>query len=213
MEFANFKTVIEIGCHYQNTVLDMPECADAKIWLVDAVEEFIQRLPNQKNIHKICAAVTANFTGKKLMRGILPSTQKEKNLPEWSTTMGSLADIHHPTINRFNWDEFTTEFIVDCYSVKDFWYKFELPKDFDFISTDLEGIDYHVLKALFDNNISCKVLKFESKLMNDDQLTEIKKILIKKGFDGIITGNQTDYAGKAFNHWAYKGKIPSINFN
>jgi len=40
-----FNTVVELGSHYQNTVLDMAECQNAEIWMIDAVEDFINLLP------------------------------------------------------------------------------------------------------------------------------------------------------------------------
>lgn len=209
---TSFKTVVEIGCHYQNTVLNMPQCDSATVWMIDAVQELLDLTPDRENVHKICCAVTAEYTGKGNMRGILRSTQKEKNLPEWSTQMGSLKETHHPTISNFKWDDYTSEFEVDCYSVKDFWNTFNIPKHVDFLSTDLEGLDYSVLCSLFKNEISCNLLRFESKLMSGREIMEIKDLLLNQGYTTIIPGNKLDYMGNPFNHYAYKNIEPNIDF-
>lgn len=207
-----FNTVVEIGCHYQNTVLDIPECNHAEIWMVDAVDEFIKLIPNTNNVHKICAAITPNYTGKSIMKGIALSTQQENNLPVWSTTMATLRD-HHPTIKKFEWENLLSNFEVDCYSVSDAWSTFNLPKEIDFLSTDLEGLDFEVLLSIFNNDIKPKVLRFESKLMNEDDFLMLRNVLENNGLTNIIAGDKKDYNGIPFNHWAWSGDKPSIEMS
>lgn len=207
---TSFNTVVEIGCHFQNTVLDLPECRGARIWMIEAVNEIFQQLPDVENVTKICAAITPDYTGKGTMQGIALTTQKEKNLPEWSTTMASLRDSH-PTIQKFEWDNILSKFDVDCYSVEDAWEKFNLPKVIDFLSTDLEGLDFPVLLSIFNNNIQPKLLRFESKLMSKNELTILQGVLVNNGLVNFTAGENKDFAGVPYNHYAWQSNYtPSI---
>lgn len=204
---TSINTVVEIGCHYQNTVLDLPECKNAHIWLIDAIDDFLQLIPNSNNVHKICAAITPEYTGKGTMTGIFLPTQQRFNLPEWSTTMASLQP-DHPTIKKFEWEKYKSNVEVNCYSVKNAWSLFNIPTEIDFLCTDLEGYDYEVLLSIFKNNINAKILRFESKLMTDEELSVIRIILENNGYRYFKEGSKKDFAGVAFNSYAWKDDCP-----
>ena len=206
---TSIKTVVEIGCHYQNTVLDLQECQHAKVWLIDAIDDFLKLIPDSNNVHKICAAVTPAYTGKGVMSGILLPTQKQFNLPEWSTTMASLHP-DHPTIKKFGWENYKSNIEVNCYSVQDVWSSFNIPTEIDFLCTDLEGSDYEVLLSIFNNKISAKILRFESKLMTNEELTMLKIVLENNGYQHFREGSKKDFAGVPFNSYAWKDECPLI---
>jgi hypothetical protein len=204
---TSFKTVVELGCHYKNTVLELPECSKAKVWLVEAVDELFKLIPERKNVYKICAAVTPDYTGKKNMSGISIDTQVKYNLPEWSTTMASL-NKDHPTIKKFEWENHKSNIEVDCLSVKDLWDTYKLPYKIDFLCMDLEGYDFNVLLSIFKNNIEAKFICFESKLMTEEEISIIKKTLKKNGYKHFQEGSEKDFAGVPFNSYAWKNKCP-----
>jgi len=103
-------------------------------------------------LHKICAAVVLYQTGTIKMRGINLATQKTNILSDWSTTMGSLLNFS-PSIKRFHWDKYVSEFNVRCYGVEDLWKTYILPYEFNFLSTDLEGLDFEIQMKLLNLNI------------------------------------------------------------
>jgi len=206
---TEFKQVVELGCHYINTVLEDSKFSDSEIWVVDAVPEFLEKLPSKKNLTKICSAVTPDYTGKKTMRGILLADQVKHNLPDWSTTMSTLNNSH-PTISYFGWENYVTEFEVDCLSIKDLWIKHNIPKNPDFLSVDLEGLDYKIVTCLIKNNIKPEVIRFESKLMSDNELHDIKNFLASAGYKHIVAGIQTDFNDKPYNHWAWINEQPDL---
>lgn len=207
---SNFKNVVELGCHYLNTVLEHSEFKNSNIWVVDAVSDFLDLIPNTENVVKICKAVTPGFNGKATMRGILLPDQQKHNLPEWSTTMATLKD-QHPTITKFDWVKHLTEFEVECLSIKDLWSTYNIPKNIDFLSTDLEGLDYEVLISLLKNNITPNIIRFESKLMNNTELEHIKSFLKEKGYKDIVPGSQIDFAQTPYNHWAWLDNKPVLD--
>lgn len=201
---------MELGCHYLNTVVDEPKFSNSNFWVVDAVSDFLDFIPNKDNIVKICKAVTPDFNGKATMRGISLIDQKAHNLPEWSTTMSTLKNSH-PTINRFSWEKYITEFEVECLSVKHLWATYNIPDDIDFLSIDLEGLDYDIIISLIENRIMPDVIRFESKLMNKTQLEHIKEYLISKNYCAPVPGTQLDFNNAPYNHWAWISDKPNLD--
>ena len=204
-----YHTVIEIGSHYDGTVLERADCQSAQVWLIDAIPEFLRRISPRTNLRRIPFAVTVDTDGPIDIWRIDTATQQSLDLPMWSTKMNSVLP-GHPTVEHFGWSHLYHPVRLRGLSVKSLWRRYRLPRTPDFLAIDIEGYDFDVLNRILDLGIRPKVIRFESKQMSDDQLNAISTTLYLAGYPNIQQGDEKDFRGISFNHWAWKhGHNPS----
>lgn len=200
-----FKKCLEIGCHFNNLISDYKSCETAKIYCVEPVKSFLNKVPNKKNIVKLNYAVTGNTDSiKNNFFYISENVAKKNNLPEWATTMGSLLS-YHPTINHFGWEYLQEKIEVPCISLKKLIDKYCL-KDIDFLHIDTEGYDYKILMSAYENRVFPEVIKFESKLMSSEELSKIISLFSEQKYM-TVHGTTKDFNGTSYNTILYKNQV------
>lgn len=198
-----YQTVIEIGSHYDGTVLEREDCQGAQIWLIDAVPEFLRRIGPRPNVRRIPRAVTVDTDGPIDVWRIDTKTQQAEDLPMWSTKMNSVKP-GHPTVEHFGWRHLYHPVRLGGLSVETMWRRYRLPHNPDFLALDIEGYDFEILNKILDLGISPQVIRFETKQMSDAELNSISTELYLAGFPNMQAGDEKDFRGISFNHWAWR---------
>jgi len=200
----HFKKCLEIGCHFTNLISEYDSCKNAKIYCVDPVESFLNKVPKKENVVKLNYAVTDDDESKRDFFYISETVANKNNLPEWATTMGSLLP-YHPTIEHFNWKNLQQKIKVPCISFKALINEYSL-EDIDFLHIDTEGYDYKILMSVYENNIFPEVIKFESKLMSTEELSMVISLFSEKKYAATY-GITKDFNGVSYNTILHKNEL------
>lgn len=182
---------VEIGTCYFDTLIE--KCDDSSIGIsIEPIEEYLNELPNKKNVVKLNYAVIApkDLTKEKNidLYYIDRETAKNNNLGSWILGCNSIGKPHDFHTNYFPrpdiWHNFSEEQKlrattvnlsemglvknkkVPCITFTELAEKFEI-ESIDYLKIDVEGYDYILVDSILDyyekNKIkSPKTIKFET---------------------------------------------------
>ena len=199
------KKCLEIGCHHRRTMLEYPECQHARIFMVDPIKAWLDKVPDNPRVTKINMAVTAQHSGPHDFWYIDEETSKANDLPDWSTTMGSLLPTH-PTIEHFQWRQHQRHVTVPCVTLLDLIDEHDL-WDIDFMQVDTEGMDHEILMAL-PEQVNPDIIRFESKLLSTDNIIELTNRFRGRGYQST-PGRERDWRGVNYDTILHKVPVPT----
>jgi FkbM family methyltransferase len=176
---------IEIGTAYFDTELQKN---DERIGLsIDLIQEYLDMLPNNPNVTKICCAISDKFGEYIVYKPNFPS-----NFPEWLSGCVSVLIPHKHVIdfcvnNNINYNDYITTRTVNAIPVSELINKYNITS-VDYLKIDTEGHDVIILNNWLDfcennNNLYPKRIFFESKDLTDkNELNKINERLIKLNY-------------------------------
>ena len=192
-----FLDFIEIGTSDFETEI---EKKDNKIVLsIEAVEYYINKLPNKAGCIKINNAVS-NFIGEITINYISIEDITKYKLPNWVKGCNSV-NHYHPTITKLLLDkgiqikDIAISYKVPCKTLLFLLTEYDI-QGFYLLKVDTEGHDSIILEHFFKNNKSNNLLPhkiiFESnELTKKEDTDNIIKISQEIGYDLISSGGDT----------------------
>lgn len=138
-----------------------------------------------------------------------------KNLRENYGWTGLLMDSSDDHINRSN--GLVKKEIISKDNINDLFDKYEVPKDFDFLSIDVDGDDLYIFDAM-TYQPSVIIAEYNPGLPNHLPLTVMEGISDWNG-KPLVKGKSFDYHGSNINAWYTVGKrkgyvaITTVNVN
>lgn len=192
-----FLDFIEIGTSDFETEI---EKKDNKIGLsIEAVEYYINKLPNKAGCIKINNAVS-NFIGEITINYISIEDITKYKLPNWVKGCNSV-NHYHPTITKLLLDkgiqikDIAISYKVPCKTLLFLLTEYDI-QGFYLLKVDTEGHDSIILEHFFKNNKSNNLLPhkiiFESnELTKKEDTDNIIKISQEIGYDLISSGGDT----------------------
>jgi FkbM family methyltransferase len=172
---------IEIGTAYFDTEIQKN---DGRIGLsIDLIQEYLDMLPNNPNVTKICCAISDKFDEYIVYKPNFPSTYAQ-----WLSGCVSVINPHKHVIqfctaNNINYKDYITTRTVQAIPVSELVNKYNVTS-VEYLKIDTEGHDVIILNNWLDrceNNkeLYPKKIFFESKDLTDkNELNKINKRLI-----------------------------------
>tara|TARA_Y100000356_G_C11244406_1_gene283027 strand:+ start:753 stop:1607 length:855 start_codon:yes stop_codon:yes gene_type:complete len=186
-----FLDFIEIGtCDFDTEI----QKDDGKVGIsIDAVNFYLNRLPNKKNCIKINSGVS-DYSGTIKINYVPLENIIKYNLPEFIKGCSSVNN-YHPTVTKIleekalNNKDVTATVSVPCEPLVNILKKYRV-KGFYFLKIDTEGHDYlilrHFLKNYKDKTILPHKILFESNALSDKKnVLDVIKLAQDIGYDLI----------------------------
>lgn len=198
---------IEIGTSFFDTLIE--KANDEQYGLsIEPIDEYLNKLPNKKNVTKINGAVVADEDSGGLDLYYVDEKDIEKhNLGIWMAGCNSIGRPHDfhthytpapalwhndeirprlQTVNLFNYGLVKVK-KIDCFTYRDLIEKFNIGY-VKLLKIDTEGYDAKILKSVIkyyknDINIMPFEINFESNAhSNKQEIEEVKNLLIDIGY-------------------------------
>ena len=186
---------IEIGSCDYDTILHSKYFTDDG-WgvIVEPVLKYFKNLPRYQNVIYLNCAVTANQD--EILDFYAPV---EHPSPHWVKSVGSLHP-NHPTLDYLGITEQTTKIQVNAISLETLYN--HIPENkIHILKLDTEGTDFEILSHWDFEKFQPKQIQFETKLMSNKQLIDIKHRLQLFGYC-VCAGVKKDYNQVPYNHIA-----------
>jgi hypothetical protein len=192
-----FCDFIEIGTSDFDTEIQIP---DNKVGIsIEPVKFYLDKLPYKHNCIKLNIGIS-NYNGKSKVYYIPESNIIKYNLPDWVRGCNSINSYHRTVLNLCEDAKLNIENIADTYEI-DVQTLFQTMNDMKvegvyYLKIDTEGHDTTILKKFYEDVIHNTdlphVILFESNTLSTrDDVDEIIKLYIEKGYDLILRGTDT----------------------
>ena len=217
-----FMDFIEIGTSDFDTEIQKN---DYRVGLsVDAVEYYINKLPNKAGCIKINNGIS-NFNGEITINYISVENIKKYKLPHWVKGCNSV-NHYHPTVTKLLLDKnvqikyIATSYKVPCKTLLFLLTEYNV-QGFYLLKIDTEGHDHIILEHFLKNNKSNNLLPhkiiFESNILTSKKdVSNIIEISQKIGYDLIDSGDDTTLKlnlNKINKTFTFSSKIPNYYIN
>lgn len=217
-----FMDFIEIGTSDFDTEIQKN---DYRVGLsVDAVEYYINKLPNKAGCIKINNGIS-NFNGEITINYVSVENIEKYKLPHWVKGCNSV-NHYHPTVSKLLLDknvqikDIATSYKVPCKTLLFLLTEYNV-QGFYLLKIDTEGHDHIILEHFLKNNKSNNLLPhkiiFESNILTDKKdVSNIIEISQKIGYDLIDSGDDTTLKlnlNKIHKTFTFSSKIPNYYIN
>jgi Methyltransferase FkbM domain len=187
---------VEIGTANFGTAIE--EVDDTIVGLaMDPLQNYLDMLPNPKNVTKVCGALVSSATYEKTPEMevfYVPHDDIVKNNLDW--WLAGCNSIGHPHSQHKNIMNLVKTKKVKCYTFEMLAKEFTIDK-IGYVQIDTEGHDVEILNGMLDYYEKYDLMeqlpdlvKYESNQLNEyDQLKQIGFRLTKLGYSVVLNPN------------------------
>lgn len=179
---------IEIGTSDFATELQKAK-ADVKGISVDMIPELLERLPEKKNVKKVCWGIS-DVRSDCQQFYVDPKDREKHELPKWIDGCGTL-ERPHPIVSRFLTKRNLLHLIknrkCEVHTFSDLVQKFKI-KSVDYLKIDAEGHDPLIIKSVMESGILPLRIKYEITHTASEGRSRTIHLLTKHGY---VMGKKT----------------------